>query len=198
MEIARAQSEKVFEIQSYIYDKFFGKIRVGGVHLYRTKYLGKAMNYLEQTAKTHRPEATTLKFMETIGYPYLIVPEVVGLHDFEQDNFDIFRKSFVYAHKHINHAHEIVPYWRLSAHHDADYKIALSGFSEGIKFSGEIQIDWTSEEINMAWENYQVKNKPPLNLEHFNIEKIDKVLLKNINVDKKATKTNCRSLVIKR
>ena len=27
-----------------------------------------------------------------------------------------------------------------------------------------------------------------LNLEHFNIEKIDKVLLKNINVDKKATK----------
>ena len=60
MEIARAQSEKVFEIQSYIYDKFFGKIRVGGVHLYRTKYLVKAMNYLEQTAKTHRPEATTL------------------------------------------------------------------------------------------------------------------------------------------
>ena len=51
------------------------------------------MNYLEQTAKTHRPEATTLKFMETIGYPYLIVPEVVGLHDFEQDNFDIFGRA---------------------------------------------------------------------------------------------------------
>ena len=181
---AQRQSPKVFEVQSYIFDKFFGNIRVGGVHLYRTNFLNQSIQILNKSDQSTRPEATILKQMEIKGYPYVIVPEVVGLHDFEQHSFDIFRKSFVYSHKHMERMHEIVPFWRGLSTLDEDYVTALFGFSEGIKYCDAMKIDNTLPEIHAGWKKYSSVQKAILEINKIDLMTIESWYYKGINAKK--------------
>lgn len=150
--LADSQHEKVCQVQGYMMDKFFGGVRKGGVHLYRTSLLDKVIKHVPVEGTAIRPESYALQKMSDNGYPTSVVPYVVGLHDFEQYNFDIYRKAFVQAEKHQSRAELFIKLWKKRADSDFDYKVALRGFSDSVYNTQQIFID----------------NKQPLYLEKFN------------------------------
>ena len=181
LEYALRQPKKVFEIQGYISDKFLGCIRTGGVHLYRTKFLETALKFLSENEINNRPEATTLKLMQKTGHPYVIVPLVIGLHDFEQEPFDIFRTMFVYSHKHTAILPDLIEYWRRESLNDSDFKVALAGLAEGLQYPHQIKIDAGLKEIHEAWAKKDFHPKLPLKSSEIDFYTIDKIYADNQN-----------------
>lgn len=173
IEHANKQPSNVCEIQGFILDKFFGGARKGGVHLYRTSLLNKVIELIPPEGKNIRPEAHTLNSMRAAGYPCITVKELVGLHDFEQTQEDIFRKCFVHAHKHIVYTDLFLPFWRSKSHDDLDYKIALAGFGEGIKHFGEVRIDKREKYFQETMHDLKATPKTEINLSDWNLERVE-------------------------
>lgn len=132
IKIGETQSENVVEIQGGVLDKFFFGPRPAGNHLYKTQHLVRALEAIEDSNSSIRPEHSMLKRLAEQGFVWKNIDVVVGLHDFEQSNFDIFRKCVVQAHKHSYHIQKLYERWSLFDHHDLDFKIALAGLGTGI------------------------------------------------------------------
>ncbi len=139
--LTRAESfpGSVFTIQSEMLDKFFGGTRVGGIKLYRTKLLPKAIRFIPDV--NVRPETYVIRQMHAIGYYVDITDIVCGLHDFEQYYSDIFRKGFTHGIKHGSLAHILVPYWQRSNREDRDFAVLLAGFLVGQKHAEKLLLD---------------------------------------------------------
>jgi hypothetical protein len=147
LDFASISDPLIFEIQGYVLDKFFGGARSAGNHLYRTRYLEKALKYCADAGESIRPENTVIKKMADEGYGWLQMSYVVGLHDYEQSFEDIYRKTFVYAHKHLSESDIFLPRWSRLAPFDGDFEVALHGFSDGLRKSGSVCIDVESNDF---------------------------------------------------
>ncbi len=145
IEIAEQQKPEICEIQGYVLDKFFGGPREGGIHLYRTSLLRKTIEQVPDEGVNIRPEFHTLEAMRKLGFPYRQLPVLVGLHDFEQFYSDIYRKSFVQAHKHLRQTDLFLGVWRAGASMDPDYQVALKGFAAGVEHFSKVYIDINQE-----------------------------------------------------
>lgn len=173
--LAELQRGNVCQIQGYILDKFFGGSRSGGIHLYRTSLLPEVSSLIPPEGTDIRPETYALNKMKANGYPWISFPEVVGLHDFEQSYTDIFRKSFVYAHKHIGYFDLFLTFWREMAPRDPDYRVALSGLAAGIRHIGEVRIDKRAKYFLESIEERFEAEKPPLNPRSWSLEDVEKI-----------------------
>jgi hypothetical protein len=174
--LAEKQPSNVCEVQSYILDKFFGGARMGGVHVYRTGLLDKVIANIPEEGVNIRPESHTLNSMAKNGYPWVSLPVLVGLHDFEQSYEDIFRKCFVQAHKHFHHANLFVPFWRKQVMHDPDYKVALAGFAAGIEHSADVRIDARAEYFQAGMRRLGIEAKEDMNPGEWNLDRVDMVI----------------------
>lgn len=174
VQIFEKQPKGMFEIQGYILDKFFGGPRIGGIHLYRTSLLEKGLKCIPIDESELRPESRTLIKMKELGFPYLVVPYVVGLHDFEQYYRDIFRKCFVQARKHQMFLDLFVSYWQTKAKEDKDFEVALKGLANGIEYIGDVGIDANNAMVNNLFYKLKIKEKEPLN--QTNLDQIEKVI----------------------
>ncbi len=152
----------VCEVQGRMLDKLFATVRPGGVHVYRTGLLRKALECIPQEGTAVRPEHQTLQAMKALGYPWIEVSYVVGLHDFEQYHRDIFRKCFVQAHKHAHHADKLLAIWRAGAATDPDFRTALMGFGAGVQHMGSVLIDIRQDTYRNGFEQTGIKEKEPL------------------------------------
>ena len=142
IKLASEADKSIFEIQVNILDKFQGKTRHAGNHLYRTKYLKQALEFIPQEFEAIRPESYMIKCMKKAGYLTVTNNEVLlGIHDFDQFYHDIFRKCFIYAHKFLHESVMILPYWRKRAKHDNFFKVALLGFSKGLQYLEKASIN---------------------------------------------------------
>ncbi|WP_084031850.1 glycosyltransferase [Desulfonatronum lacustre] len=141
LDIANRQRRDMFEIQGQILDNFFGGPRDGGPHMYRTSLLSKAIDFIPEEGTGLRPENFTILKMKESGYPHVQIPQVLGLHDFEQYYRDIFRKCYVQAHKHSQFIEKFINYWRLMAEEDKDFEVALWGLAAGIAKTNNIRVD---------------------------------------------------------
>jgi hypothetical protein len=139
--IATAQPAAVCEVQGLVLDKMFGGPRAAGNHMYRTRHIPLVLDVVSDDSLHIRPETQALMEMAERGHPWLQVDYVVGLHDFEQWHRDIFRKCFIYAHKHLEYAHVFLPLWRQGPPTDADYRSAVSGFVAGLAYEGAVVVD---------------------------------------------------------
>lgn len=174
---ADRQPSNVCEIQGFILDKFFGGARMGGVHVYRTSLLDRVINLIPPEGKDIRPETHALNSMRAVGYPWITVKELVGVHDFEQSYEDIFRKCYVQAHKHLGHTEQLVPFWRSKSESDMDYQIALAGFSEGIKHFGEVRIDKRAEYFKKSMRGLEARSKDEIDLSEWDLERVESMIL---------------------
>ena len=174
--LAEQQNENVCEIEGYILDKFFGGPRNGGVHLYRSSVLLKALEYIPPEGLDIRPEHHTRQALAAIGYPWKTVPYLVGIHDFEQYYKDIFRKCFVHAHKHLNLTELFLSIWREKAACDMDYVVALQGFAKGVEHYGEVFIDSRQEIYQALLSKLQLQEKQALALEKYSLASIEKII----------------------
>lgn len=171
LKVAEDQDEAVIEIQAGVLDKFFLSPRPAGNHLYRTKYLDKALVVLENTNSDIRPEHTMLLELKKYGYEWINIEMVVGVHDYEQDNVDIFRKCMIQAHKHDYHVQKLYERWRDLKNTDQDFQIALAGLADGMMAEKlECSID---ENIRASYEQNKNKFGWSEKEKHFRIPDID-------------------------
>jgi hypothetical protein len=135
-------SDKTFVIECEVLDKFTGTYRNAGNHLYRTAFLPKALEFIPCEYDTIRPESFVINRMKEPGFrKERLRTIVIGAHDFEQSYADIYRTAFIYSQKHLHKAHVFLPYWRNMHSQDADFKVALKGFFDGITYGGAISIN---------------------------------------------------------
>lgn len=140
---AETQPDNTFVVQGLIFDKFLHVLRPAGNHLYNTKHLSKAVKLIPEEGSTLRPERTTVYAMTDKGFRFHQKDFIVGLHDFEQDYFDIVKKSFVHAHKHKNALKKIIALWQDKSKTDEDYELAIIGAMIGNEFGGPVFINDT-------------------------------------------------------
>ena len=138
---ASEADSKTFQVQGHLFDKMFCGPRRAGPRLYRTSLLPKALDCLPSDHISVRPEAFVCKQMATLGYLSIHKHLTLGLHDFEQYYRDIYRKAFVYAHKHAVYLHHLEPLWQRLAGEDPDYRVALWGLRDGRLSHGTVSLD---------------------------------------------------------
>ena len=139
---AEAQPETGFEFQGRILDKFFMLPRDGGPHLYRTSLLPEALSLIPKEGSTLRPESHVFGEMKARGNTIHHNQEVYGIHDFEQYYEDIYRKAFLYAHKHTKRKDYFPAIWQELSVQDQDYEVALWGLQAGAAHDGTVYIDY--------------------------------------------------------
>jgi hypothetical protein len=174
LDIAQNSSVDLFEIQGLVVDKFFPIKRPAGNHLYRTKYIHEAQKLIPKEGTSLRPEHDTLKAMAALGYKIQQTDIFVGLHDFEQNYKDIYRKCFVQAHKHNWIITEAEKYWNTLKEQDTDFQIAIWGTMSGKIYSDTVYIDkeMVKEEIDHILEIKKLSEKAPLHTDSINIIKL--------------------------
>jgi hypothetical protein len=163
----------ICEIQGLILDKFFGGPRPGGIHIYRTSLLPEVIKRIPEEGVNIRPESHTLQQMKKDGYDWIEVPYIVGIHDDEQYNFDIYRKNFVQAVKHIQLAELFVKVWKENLDRDNDFKVALKAFSDSILSNEVIYIDKNQSVYHEHFYKTGFGEKQPLVLNDFNLQTIE-------------------------
>jgi hypothetical protein len=178
LERASALEENVFEIQGLVLDKFIPVLRPAGNHLYRVSLTDKAYQLIPSEGTSLRPESDMLNRMTTAGHPWVQCDAVVGLHDFEQFNADIYRKCFLQAHKHKSLLNEVEPYWISEAVQDMDFKIALMAVLSGKLHSGTILIDkrFLNEEIEKTLSILSIAEKSKFILTDGMLNEVEKTL----------------------
>jgi len=170
------QPERVCQIQGYIMDKFFGGIRRGGVHIYRTSLLDKVLTRIPAEGVNIRPESHALREMQKNGFPYKIVPCLVGLHDSEQYNYDIYRKAFVQAVKHLSRAELFITLWKSNSSDDPDFKVALQGFSDSILHTEPVFINSELDLYKKLFEESGIREKEELDSDKFTLETVENII----------------------
>lgn len=173
---AESASGRVCEIQGYCLDKFFGGVRAGGVHLYRTSLLEEFILSIPEEATAIRPESRALELMAAKGFLRLVVPELIGLHDFDQRNEDIFRKCFVHARKHETYIPLFISFWRSRAESDYDFRVALSGLAAGIQHLSAIDIDFEASYYKDAIRDPQFREKDSSSMSGWTLEKVESTI----------------------
>lgn len=138
---AERSPESVCEFQGYVFDYFFGGPRQAGNHLYRVNKLPVLIEILRNQDDSPRPEAKMLLEASKIGLAWKALPLMVGAHDFEQYNRDIFRKCFTHAIKHADHRSYLANYWTTHADTNQDFKVALIALERGEIWQDAISID---------------------------------------------------------
>ena len=166
------------ELEGLIIDKLFGGARAAGNHLYRTALLPLAMEQLGEAADQVRPEAFTIARLQKRGHPWKLIPQVFGLHDFEQSHRDLFRKCYVHAHKHEEWLHHLVRYWRRMARQDDDFDAALRGLAAGIAYRGQVKVDADDAWMNQCWQTLGdgCENKPDLKAGALSAVEVDRLV----------------------
>jgi len=159
---AEELEDGVCEFQGLILDKLFGGPRDGGIHAYRTSLLPLLLQSIPSEGVNIRPEFHTLQAMKALGHPWVSVPYIVGLHDFEQHHRDIFRKCFVQAHKHPHVIPLFLSIWRAGAPEDTDFQMALQGLAAGIAHHDTVLIDTRQKVYAELFAALKVDEKPPL------------------------------------
>ena len=134
---ATDQSTDFFNCTGRIYDKFYGRANVGGLHLYRTSLLGKAVSLVPEPGMSLRPETYVKDTMHAQGYPCSKLKAVYGIHDYEQAYCDIFRKMVVRGQKSEEHIKRLLVRAELLADEDIDFLVAIWGIRYGQSISAD-------------------------------------------------------------
>lgn len=177
LEFAKPYDESVCEIQGLVLDKFFSGPRQAGNRLYRTSLLKKVIKHIPEEGISIRPETYTLQQMSKKGYPHVVVPYILGLHDDEQFNYDIYRKSFVQAVKHLDRADLLVTHWKKNMDKDNDYRVALKAYSDSIQNTEEVYINSDQDLYKRKFEQSGFKEKKELNTDKFSLDEVEKKIM---------------------
>lgn len=130
-----------FLYQGCIFDKFFNTFRTGGPHLYRTKFLKELITAIPKDGESLGPESDSFFHLINKGFHYYCDNRFYGLHDFEQSNFDIYRKFFLFSKKFETDIPILLNKFKKKVLIDHDYRIALKGLSDGLLFEDKLLID---------------------------------------------------------
>lgn len=125
MAAAESLPDTAFGVCGRVADPLLGQWRVAGQHLYRTKWLGKALELARFDPEQRRPETHVKRQMKARGHDWRDVDVAIGLHDAEQSYADIFRKVVVHTRKHERFMGYARRFWDRVCAEDPDLRVAL-------------------------------------------------------------------------
>ena len=153
---------ETFELQDRILDLPFGGERPAGPHLFRTLLLARALAHTGGGEARLRPEGHVIERMASAGFPCLEGDSVLGLHDYDQQHRDLFRKAAVHAHKHDGPMRILEPMWRRLGRKDPDYRALRLGLEAGRR-AESVRIDVRDfEDADRALADAGIEPKPPI------------------------------------
>lgn len=132
LHLAEQYPKHFFVIVSCVFDKFFGRIRAGGVRFYRRSLIAKALESSDWYLQI-RPESALIQSMSERGFPSSSIALLAGVHDFEQYFRDLYRTALVQGVKFRHHAAQNLNRWNAQAADDADFRMMIRGFEDGLK-----------------------------------------------------------------
>lgn len=138
---AELMPQHYIQLEGRVFDKITGLYRQAGHRIYRAELLPLSLNQIPPEGEQVRPEFFTLQQMGALGNPSRRIPDVVGLHDFEQSFFDLYRKSFVHAVKHPYWINDLIVRSTKRLDIDADYLVVLKGLWDGMTTKSIVSID---------------------------------------------------------
>ncbi len=173
-------SEKVFSFKAMIFDKFFMKHRLAGFRVYRTELLNEALKLIPENGTQIRPEEFTVNMMEKKGYKTEVMEYVIGLHDYQQCYYDLYRKAFFHAVKHPKEVGENISAWKELSLADDDYRVMLNGAIDGLlsKESPTADVRFFKNLAVIALNELNINEKEEANftdIEHFLEEQMAEV-----------------------
>lgn len=124
---ARLQSQPdALSIAPRMYDLLTGTNRVVGVHAYNVKYLHEALEALEVTRNSMRPES---RIRNITRRTRLTTKAALGIHGAQQYYADIYRTVLLWTAKHAKHERMFHEYWASSD--SADFTVARLAWRDG-------------------------------------------------------------------
>jgi hypothetical protein len=137
--IAKADQsdEDLFEFQCDVYDFSFGGWRQAGNHLYRVGSLELAIPLIPKPGESFRPETATIKRMADKGHRWCELNIKFGIHDFEQNPVDYFRKAILFRKKFYVYLPILKYSWRKKLNKHYGYRFLL----DGVMFEGSIKTE---------------------------------------------------------
>jgi len=160
---------KTFHAQPPIVCNLFGGIRMAGVRIFRTEHLRRFKSLIPPSGAEMRPETFVVNQMQAEGYNTVVLPEVVGIHDFWQYYRDIYRKAFVHGQKHVNRLPVLLPTWKERSLADPTFRIALQGAFDGLTSYGPVVLNpaYHEERATNALKNQGLAEIPAIGVDSF-------------------------------
>lgn len=161
---AQAMPENYIQLEGRVFDKILGTYRQAGHRIYRTSLLPQALKHIPAEGTEIRPEYHTLQQMAAHGYPSRRIGQVFGLHDYEQNFADLYRKAVVHAKKHTYLIPSLVERC-ITNLEDDDFKVILKGLYDGIIYTNKVSIDRRKflDSAQAALDSLNLKEKDPIN-----------------------------------
>jgi len=128
-------------ISGMIQDKLMGGIRYGGIRLYRSSVIPLMLELMPAQGENVRPESSAISRLTERGWRHETLPDLVGLHDYEQYYRDIYRKAFFHVQKHGARVARFLDLWMAGAKHDDDFRAALSGAADALICQDNVDCD---------------------------------------------------------
>lgn len=176
--------DNVFVVQGMIIDYITNEIRSAGNHLYNVKHLPAALKLLDINTYMVRPECNLILQMSRLGFKYIVTPTLIGIHDYFQSYYDIYRKSYLHGIKHKSKLFDILEIAKIR---DDEYKDAIiKGTVSGFFRESTVKVDYRENYMMMDLFNECKKKSEsvqPINFKH--IEECITIYDKNINVLRK-------------
>jgi|GEM_PF-3933398 len=177
--VAEKGSTTSFAFEAHVRDKFFGGNRIAGNTLYKTRYLNRALDLGKRSnPEEGRPESAVINLMSEEGYEIERVPEVVGIHDYEQYYKDIFRTAHGYYNNHKHYVPILESYWQREDQDD-DFRLIRSVIENvrdrGHSKNANISDQFDSAEIARFLSELRLTEKDPLNIEDVTKKRIDRL-----------------------
>jgi hypothetical protein len=141
LEHAQHMPTNYLQLEGRVFDKILGTYRQAGHRVYRTELLRKAIGQIPEPGSQIRPEYFTIAEMGRLGHPTRHVGRIVGLHDFEQNYCDLYRKAMVHSRKHASLVAGLIERCAERLHGDADFLVILKGLWDGLTTKASLTID---------------------------------------------------------
>lgn len=176
--VAKSVDERIFYVQGLTIDKLIPIRRPPGNGIYRNALARKARRFVPEDGTSLRPETTMMEAMIAAGHLMYRTNLVVGLHDFEQSYEDIYRKSFLHAHKHTNVLPRVMSYWERHCEADRDFEVALLGAQVGKTYRDTVYVrkGFQQEEWQVLQHLKNISEKPPLDPQTYSPERIRNII----------------------
>lgn len=104
------------------------------MRLYRRSLIAKALETSDWGLQI-RPESALIQSMAERGFPSSSIALLAGVHDFEQYFRDLYRTALVQGVKFRHHAAQNLYRWNAQAEDDADFRMMIRGFEDGLKLA---------------------------------------------------------------
>ena len=119
------KDKNAFCFQGLVFDKFSNSKRMSGFYLYYFKNLKYKNEYYNFCKNKIRPEACIRDHIEKEGYNSYQSNDIVGIHDFFQNERDIVKKIILHSKKNEIETLEWKNNWPELSKKDDDFKYAL-------------------------------------------------------------------------